>query len=268
MNTSPLYEQRLAAPLVKKDFVIGEKLCNYELYITEILNASPWMAKHYVLPFVPPESESNGECDAYAGDYGLDYKLIASKTALQARSILSMQVSKAANGLTFFHAPKRSEGMDITRIAQALRGKTIEELLVAQANTSKKQGIDNDIKQYMETIMVKKNLLLFFPYLFKFDEPRELMDDIETIVASINEDFAVSLDYRAKFYPALDTFFVFIYKAYFALCKWKDDGLSLLDIIHIEKSETFMHLVLDYCDEFSEMYDAFLQELDKRDKER
>lgn len=150
MNTSPLYEQLLSAPLVKKDFVIGEKLCNYELYITEILNASPWMAKHYVLPFVPPESESNGECDAYAGDYGLDYKLIASKTALQARSILSMQVSKAANGLTFFHAPKRSEGMDITRIAQALRGKTIEELLVAQANTSKKQGIDNDIKQYIK----------------------------------------------------------------------------------------------------------------------
>ena len=262
MNTSPLSLALLEAPLLKRGFVDGEDSCNYELYLTEIINASPWMAEHYELPFIRPESESNGECDVYADDkkYGLDFKLIASKTALQARSIFSNQVTKAADGVTFFHPSKCSGKMKATRIAQALRGKTIEELLTIRKNTTKQQGIDNDIKEYLDTLSVSKNLLLFYPYCFKYEKPGELNDDIQTIVNEINRDFAVSLAIRAKSYPALDSFFVFLYRGRFVLCIWEKGKLSLLDVIHFEKSKIFYNLILNYCDNLSEMYSDFMQE--------
>ena len=266
MNSSLLYPYLLEAPLVKKGFVSGEKKSDCEIYITELLNASSWMAEHYSLPFVQPETESHGECDGYAGKYGLDYKLIASKTALQARSIFSLQVSKETGNVTSFLAPKCSGGMNVTRIAQALRGQTIEELLYVQANAPKQQGVDNDIKEYMDTISVEKNLLLFFPYRFKFEEAGELLSDVQSINAGMQKDFAASLNYRARRYPHLDTYFLYLYDYCFALCQWENGCLMLLEIIPVEKSETFLHLALSYCNEWSEKYDGYLKEIESQNE--
>ena len=108
MNDTTLKLHLLEAPLIIQNFVAGEADCNYEKYLTEILNASKWMSCHFSLPFIHPNSESNGECDAYADKYGLDYKLIASKTALQGRSILSMSVEKIMDGVVSFGASAKT----------------------------------------------------------------------------------------------------------------------------------------------------------------
>lgn len=94
-NLNPDLRYRvLEAPFIIKDYVADEKRCNYELYLTELLNNSKWIGKHHSCHFEYQESQSSGECDAYSDDYGIDFKLIASKTQLQARSILSFRIEK------------------------------------------------------------------------------------------------------------------------------------------------------------------------------
>ena len=263
MNNTSLTFQLLEAPLIIKNYVKSDPVCNYEIYITEIINSSIWMKNHYELPFTRPVSESNGECDVYANKYGLDYKLIASKTALQGRSIFSVSVERIAKGVVSFGSSKNTGSMEITRLPQALRKKTIEELKIIHQTEYKKQCIDNDIHDYLDTIATKKNLLLFFPYRFQFNKAGILNEDVKAVISCIQDDFGESFRYRESLNPGHDTFFLTIYDYYFVLCSWNNNALSLLDIIPVEESESFMHLALDYCDGWSEKYDIILQEIRK-----
>ena len=45
--------------------------------------------------------------------------------------------------------------MTVTRFPQALRGQSIFELLKMRAQATKKQGIENDIAEYLNTIETK-----------------------------------------------------------------------------------------------------------------
>lgn len=259
MNCSPLHFQMLDAPLIIKNYVSGDKACKYEAYLKEMINASQWFTHHFAQPFCSPENENHGECDVYSGDYGLDFKLIASKTALQAKSIHSFQIYRMLEGAYAFCGPKKSGNMMVTRLPQAIRGQTIEQLLAVRKNATKKQGIENDIGEFFDTLEVRKNLLLFFPYRFSFEQPGDLLTDIRCIVKLCHDDFGTTFDYRAMLYPSLDTFFVFLYDYYFVLCKWSESSLCFLEAIPVERSDTFQHLALTYCHNWSQKRDVYLR---------
>ena len=251
----------IEAPLIIKGFVKDDPACNYEIYLTEMLNASEWAKQHYRAPFVRPTSESNGECDAYSGAYGVDFKLIASKTALQARSIHWMQIWNCDDGSTVFGGSKVDSSMTVTRLPQALRGKSVEELLSIQKHAGKQQGVENDIKEYMQTISTPKNLLLFLPYRYSFDTIEDVDNDCREIAAAVSNDFAPSLRYRKLLYPEHDTFFVFMYDYVFAFCQWCNDRLVFIETVPIESSRTFMHLSQKYGEDWSEKYDVILKQI-------
>lgn len=259
MNNSPLRFQLLEAPLIIKNYVAGDAACNYETYLTEIINASSWFFSAFSAPFFPSPSESHGECDVYSDEYGLDFKIIASKTAMQARSIYSFQIIRMMDGSYAYCESKGKGTMNTTRFPQAIRGQTIEQLLAIRKSAAKKQGIENDIGEYIDTLEVGKNLLLFFPYRFSFQQPGDLLADIRCIVKLCHEDFGITLAYRALLYPALDTFFVFLYDYYFVLCKWSKASLRFLEAIPVERSDTFQHLALTYCHEWSQKRDVYLR---------
>lgn len=261
MNPSPLRFRMIEAPLVNSDFVKGDERCNYELYIMEIINASKYFSKCMSGPFHPPKSESNGECDAYAGSYGLDFKLIASKTSLHARNIHSYQIFVIDEGEYMECACKRSGTMQVTRLSQALREQPLNALLEMRNKAGKKQGLENDVQGYMKIIETHKNLMMFFPYRFSYDIPGKLEDDCCSIAKAIESDYSVSLKYRSSLYPLLDTYIIFLYDYFFVLCKWNGESVDFLECIPIEKSETFMYLALTYCEEWNEKYDVVLQEL-------
>ena len=259
MNNSPLRFQLLEAPLIIKNYVAGDSACNYETYLTEIINASSWFFSAFPLLFCPSPSESDGECDAYSDEYGLDFKIFASKTAMQARSIYSFQIIRMADG-AYAHCESKGKGsMNTTRFPQAIRGQTIEQLLAIRKGATKKQGVENDISEYLDTLEVRKNLMLFFPYRFSFEQPGALSTDIRCIVKLCGEDFGTTLHYRAMLYPSLDTFFVFLYDYYFVLCKWSESSLCFLEAIPVERSDTFQHLALSYCHNWSQKRDVYLR---------
>ena len=76
----------LEAPVTVRNFVKNDPLCNYEFYMVELLNHSTEMRKLHPKEFVWQGDQAHAECDAYSGDYGIDFKLIASQSRMKASS--------------------------------------------------------------------------------------------------------------------------------------------------------------------------------------
>ena len=136
----------------------------------EFVNASDFFrAKSDGDIYQSPESEENGQCDCISTSYQLDFKLIASKTALQARSILYPSKTEIVKGVIVTSEPKvKNSSIKATRIHAALRGYDFEGLRKLRITTIKKQGVENDLIELLETLETRKHLLLFFPYKFEF----------------------------------------------------------------------------------------------------
>lgn len=231
----------LEAPFIIKNYVIGEKRCNYELYLTELLNNSKWIKKHHNRHFEYQKSQFFGECDTYSGNYGIDFKLIASKTQLQARSILSLKIEKFMDGMIIKSAQSEGRTVQITRLNAALRGKTTKELEIIRNKKTKKYGIENDVITFLKTLETDKNLLLFYPYIFMFSD-KEYENGKEIVVEALQYDFGQALIYRNKKVQDKDTLFLTIYKADFLLMNIEDGKLVLVETIPTSKCETFEHL--------------------------
>ena len=120
---------KLIAEMLPAQFVIRGSIenmpeCNYELYLTEFLNASSFfMGKTFNNPFVFQEDQSKGQCDCYAqidtDKYGLDFKLFGSEKALQGKSIFSSQIIKVGQGAYAFAVPK---GLQVLPYPRELHG--------------------------------------------------------------------------------------------------------------------------------------------------
>ena len=236
----------LPAPLIIKDFVHGETMCNYELYLLELINTSEWFSTKYPGGFQKPISESNGECDALNPNYQLDFKLFASKTALQAKSILSPQIY-TGNGVTSFCGSKCDGSIQATRIFAAFRNLSLNELIERRDFSGKKYGVENDIHVALKILETKKNLLLFFPYKFMFEEPHAHDAAIKAITEALNHDFRAAFSFRNQYANGYDTFLTSIYEEAFLIYYVCDEELQLCDSVATNDIKTFMELY-DYGD--------------------
>ena len=244
---SDIREYLLPAPMIIKGFVPGDPYCCYEKYLLEFVNEMPFFrAKSGGDVFTAPISESQGECDCVSKTYQMDFKLIASKTMLQAKSIYSDSITpREYKGISFlaYGAPKATgKPMMGTRIHAALRRCNFEELFELRKNMSRKQGIENDIKELLITLETKKNLLLFFPYSFKFECECELDAAIEELVGALSTDFSIAMKYRKYIVPQYDTYFAFLYSGYIIFLEEMDGILRYIDKVNVAKSPVYMHL--------------------------
>lgn len=169
MYDKSLIAHLLPSEMIIKNYIHGDPDCNYEKYLLEFVNASDFFrAKSDGDIYQSPESEENGQCDCISTSYQLDFKLIASKTALQARSILYPSKTEIVKGVIVTSEPKvKNSSIKATRIHAALRGYDFEGLRKLRITTIKKQGVENDLIELLETLETRKHLLLFFPYKFK-----------------------------------------------------------------------------------------------------
>ncbi len=232
----------LPAELIVRGFVGGDDRCDYEYYLTEMLNASAWFKSRFPNGFIWQGSQSHGECDAKSGKYGLDFKLIASKTKMQARSMLSPQIY-TKNGCTIY-CGSRLENAEIqaTRLFAALREYDLSSLEELRKRKIKQQGIENDIIAFLKTLETNKHLMLFQPGRFSFNVPYERMAGTQIIGEALYHDFAQSLLFRKRHTGRFDTFLVTIYEDAFLLFKSNHAGLKLIDSVPTSKCETFTHL--------------------------
>ena len=188
MYDKSMIAQLLPSEMIIKNYIHGDPDCNYERYLLEFVNASDFFrTKSGGDIYQSPESEENGQCDCIPTSYQLDFKLIASKTALQAKSILYPSKTEIVKGVFVTSEPKVKNGsIKATRIHAALREYDFEGLQKLRTTTIKKQGVENDIIELLKTLETRKHLLLFFPYKFIFND---IIDAIKLVLQTQSGEF-------------------------------------------------------------------------------
>lgn len=136
-----------------------------------------------------------------------------------------------------------------TLIHVALRDYSYFQLCELRDQNPKKQGLENDICQFLMTLEKKKNWLLFFPYSFSFDTKYELKEGSTQIGPALNFDFRNAMKYRCHVAPEYDTYLCFIYSEHLVVLKEANEELSTVDYIALKKSPTYMKL-LNYSKNF------------------
>lgn len=244
----------LSAALICKGFITGMADCDYEIYLREIVNASAhFKGKSNGSEYAAPPDESHGEWDCISENYSLDFKLIASETALRARNLFSSGIHQMAEGVTVYSVPRvtsknpKYKPIQATRIFAALRLKDISELKAIRNSSVKKQGIETDIKALLETLETQKHILMFFPYEFSTETDNDFPTVVSDIIEVLSQDFSEALKYRKEAAPQFDTYFVFIYAGQFVLAEICENELRLIDTVRETSSPTYMK-IKDYTD--------------------
>ena len=234
----------LPAVLICKNFIEGMDDCNYEIYLRELVNASSYFrTKSNGLKYEAPKQEAHGECDCISESYELDFKLIASKTALQARRLFSDGIRKTPMGDLAFGIPQmrsdnpRYKPISATRIFAALRSLSLSELKTIRKNDVKKPGVEADIKALLETLETKKNVLLFFPYVFSTEKEYDVTADI---IEAISHDFTEAFKYRNEAASPFDTYLTFLYDGYFVIAVVDENKLRFVDKVEEMSCPTYM----------------------------
>lgn len=233
-----LKSRLLPAPVIISNFVSGDNIM-YETYIIELLNNSQWFSSRYG-NFNPPANESYGQCDSYAGNYGLDFKLIASQSELQAKSCMSAGKVVYSDGLRITTTSKKSGSMGAYILHKLLRNLTYQDLCDIE-NKSKVNKDENDVKAFLKLLRTQKNLLLFHPYEMFFDNNHSLQEGAQQICNAINSDFKTVMQYRLA-NSSCDNYMAFVYLDHFVILQYVKDKFEVIDYVELKKSKTFQKL--------------------------
>ena len=243
MIDTTMQAKELEAPLIIKGFVKNDPECNYEIYLRELLNVSSWFQKLYPGKFVKPESESNGECDANNSSYSIDFKLFASKTSLMARRELSSQIELLCDGCWSIGESRKHGAIQATRLFAAFRDLILSQIKEMRGSGTKISGIEDDVISATKIIETKKNLLLFFPYTFSFQNPHSQSEAQSLIADGLNTDFQPLFQYRTECAEGFDTYFVCLYKNTFLLFQLENTTLVFCEAINGNNVPTYQKLL-------------------------
>ncbi len=234
-----LKSRRLPAEVIISNFVKGDEV-EYETYLIEFLNQSKWFQNRFNTPFIKTQTESNGECDCYAGSYGLDFKLIASQSELRATSCMSAGKVVFASGLRATVQSKEQGSMQAFCLYKLLRFCSIEDLKrISKATNVKKD--EKDIKAFLKLLKKKKNLFLFHPYVMLFANVYTKEEGARQITNAINRDFSSSMQFRNE-NCSLDTYLAFVHLDYLVITKYGQTGFEVIDFVELNVSPTFQKL--------------------------
>ena len=234
----------LPASLVIKGFVSGAADCNYERYMLEFVNASGFFRSKSAGDFYSaPESEAHGECDCISQRYQMDFKLIAGKTALQARSLMSNREAIDCHGVRVTGAPRAEAGsIRATRLHAALRNRTADMLPALRENPPKGRGVGNDVYELLKTLETRKNLLLFFPYELYFRQECSFSDGLARIQEALNDDFQCAMQYRIRAAAGFDTYMAYIYGRKLIFMQERNQRFFCVDCVDLKESAVYRRL--------------------------
>lgn len=237
----------LDAPLIIHGFVNDEPKCNYERYMTELLNCSTFfMDKTMGDKFCWSQKQDHGECDATTTFYSIDYKLLATNSSLQAKRETSGSITKIREGAIAFGIGRLPVGEKFTyvRTVSVLREYSLEGL--ESISDDSKNIIEKNISVILKNVRTKKNLLLFYPYIMSFSEPHTFTNGCKSIENAFNEDLSQIRLYRERHAPNFETYICTIYEE--KLLIFEDDGKQwvLKDSVDIMSSETYKYLYYSY----------------------
>ena len=242
-NEPRLEDYPLPPSTIITNFVEGESQCNYEIYLLELINESKYFKDKAKGAYKRPNTENHGECDAISENYELDFKLLASSTYLQSRSILfpSITIDKKG-GITYGQCKNPGGYVKGTNINVAFRYRSLEDLKKLECSHLKHDKIDEDLCKVLNMLKVKKNIMLFFPFNFKIDNEVDIKKVDKIVTSALNSDFQSLFLYREESTKHYDTYFVTLVFEMFYIYQVQNNLLTLIEKIDVKNIPTFLKL--------------------------
>ena len=259
MNNELRY-RRLSPILYNKNFVDKDPLCNYELYLRELINKSKYFLElSKGEKYEAPESEEHGQDDAVSKNYSIDFKLAEATTMIETQKCFSNSVSKLCDGVivkgdsekqgesisTILHAALRQIKCieDIDRIYKT---RSIYTKLENRKEGFQEQIILDDLKRFINILKKDKNLLLFMPIVFFLKDNIDNAVGEEMIKEALYSDFNLVFKYRYERCSSKDTFLSCVYMDSLMVLKYENDKLIKVDSVSLEYSPAYNYIVDTY----------------------
>lgn len=238
-----LVYKELPAHMIVNNYIKGEKDCNPEKYLRDYINKSSFFKdKSNGEVYKEPVDESDDQCDAHTDVYSVDFKTLLSCTKMEAKSVLSVSITKCADGWYSFGEPQqKNREMECSFLWAAVRYRSIDDFERIE-RSGPQDVIEKDIFRFLKNLRVKKNIILFLPVEFSYSDTRSKKEAIEGIERAIYRDFQNSIKYREKNLFGCDTYLATIYDdtmIFFELC---GAGIRHVDSVSLNQSEVFMKL--------------------------
>ncbi len=235
-------EQLISPQMLIKGLIKGNKFLNYENYIIDFLNASTYFSKiSKGKKYEHSKSEHAYQCDCYAGDYGIDFKLLVSNSLAHALAELRNQYY-TQNGVTIVSGPNRDGTMGTVVLHKVLRNCSEDSLEYIGEDDGHFDLYMYEIEIIQRIFKTKKNILLFFPYTFIFEKKYSFEFAADLIKNALQKDFAPAFGYRQSKVGDYETYMAFIYCDRFVIMKYENDELKIVDIINTDKSDVFQEM--------------------------
>ena len=242
----------LGPALFLKGFIKGNDVpdCNYEQYLTEVLNASSWFSKHNrggQFERIKEQSHSEPDVVCKNKEYALDYKLLLSSTMAEGKRYHSQQIS-IENGWTIYGTGTEKSNMPMTIVHRLLADITIEDLEKFNVKWSSHSAFERDIHSIIKSTQTAKNVMFYLPYVFLRNDLTEDIVMKNIIQDELEKCFKTLFQYRDKVLgrSKFDTFLICLYEEKFLVFNWNGMNLQLIDEIETIKSNLFIELVSLY----------------------
>lgn len=244
MSDPQLMIRPMPPSAVISGFVKGVQDCNYEIYLRELVNSSAHFLDKGKSTYREPPSEEDGQCDAVAEEYELDFKLLDSKTRLMADSILKMRPVVLAPGVTSLVRCRKPDGKVVaTNLRAVLRRLSVEDLMGMRHAKTNRDTFASDTLQVLKVFEVKKHVLALLPYIFSLGQQDYTGDSAELIRAVINDSFASLFLYREKVSPGYDSYLTTVFSDSFLIFRFAHGEFSLVDSVSTDNAPTYNRLL-------------------------
>lgn len=252
----------LPVPMILKNYVKENVLCDYELYLRELINESRFFLNlSNGEKYVQPNSESNGEPDAISLAYSLDFKLLESASLLEAQRQFSLGISMPKPGFHCYSVANRKGSTITVELHVALRlvkdisyfdeiwnEKPRSIQMFKRTSDNGEEQAKADMYKYVNDLRHEKNLLFFIPRIFYFNKNEKSFGEATRLIAeALTCDFLLSCQYRDSLeYENIDTYFSCIYRDFFLIFQFVGNGIIFVDSVSLSKSSTYQELYITY----------------------
>jgi len=239
----------LPATLINTNFVKGNPDSNYEKYLLEFVNASPFfLEKSKGQVYSAPESEHCGQCDCISEHYTLDFKMIVSPTMAQAKNLFTQSICQPCAGVTMYGdakikpSDKGYRPIEATVLHTWFRELSVDELYHISLSDNFSIPAYKDIKSILGAINKPKNIICMLPYEYVCEEQDDIESKKKEVIKTISADYRSLADYRMRVQPEFDNYVVFVFEKNLFILQFNKSSAAVVDIIPITKSKIFCQL--------------------------
>lgn len=227
-----------------KDFK-GKYVFNYENWARELINQSTaFMGLTKGESFHAPASEANGECDAVAGNYELDFKLLFGESLARAVSLTSCRYL-ISRGVVAACSPRaqgsEQKGLRLHAVLREYDQGRLRELMTIADDVRLKEEDAEEIRRFLRTLNHSKNLMLLYPCDFRWADDSPAAE--ETASSALYYDFRSVLSLRRELHPDKDTYLAYFIQDVMIITKVCEAGLIKFDEVPVAKSTTYMDIL-------------------------